>query len=1667
MRLLFPLLLLLCSTYTLAQNWQQLGYPIGQITAVNKSGNQIEYGTSNQHFFSTDNGNSWQAQLSSANLPEFSSFNNQLSSAGFQFGSLSSFLFDEVDLYYVSLNAYYRSSKLYTSSLANPGPRSINSGFVYQKSSYNIRDVKRLSPTNFVMNYRGSIDYFGTYNEVYISNDAGDSFRKMSSYRDAPERFMEALTVRGNTAILYNPEFVYYKSLPDAVELDSFPLPAVTVGKAGKWLFNDTGQEIYGIFVNRDDDIIYRFISTDEARSWQLEDSADWTLMPDRADRFMGLFGQHLFIQQFNSEQIYRVPILDFSVLPTLAAIDFSTLNPQPDLRESTMTENSDGSIALLSPLTMLKPIYVSEDEGASWQIMPRLEFSTATMHQLGNAWYTYFRGMVVRTTDGKTFTLADPDPQYFKLAYIVDNGSIFVLDGGGKTLYRSTDGINWTVLPSPPISQNQSYSVAIANGLIIASRGTEAYRSTDFGATWLPFNGTPPTNKLKYEPESGRWYHITTDNTNQRYIYNYSTDQGASWQELTLADPATWVTPFSYTYDYVVRGNAFLLRTQANIYLSENGGQQWQTLNNLPFAEGSSGLDLMGDMLRVSTLNEGLWELPFSELLGNTPSTDLELSATTSNSDPGLWQALEIDYVLKNTGNAEASDVVVQLDDLPADFVFSGGQEATTSQGSFIPYGAVIQWNVGTVRAGEEAHLTIRLFNKTMNSKIVFAQVQSAVGNEEDSTPGNGTCCTALEDDEAAVEFNGTTGTPLLEIVRVDCPAAYPGPNTPITWTVEVANNGTGTSTVQNWYLFNGAFVVGPRPTVEYGAVVVPALAPGQRTSLTFNVDPTTYFPTRGDYGQGEQDIFTGRKYLSLSMDGSTNDFPDASNLFDPYCQKFSTDLELELELISAPNSTSDPLTFRMVVTNNGPVKAYNVRTTFDQGAIPSGFSLPTINAIVSEGQAWTGNLSGGGSTPFNEYWSLPELAAGESATAEVSITPPSGLPWPSTIELRRRVSSGHNNDLSPTNNEATLQIPVGNNDEPDLQLSGLQVGATAVPQGQILDFNFDLTNIGTGDASGTFNIRSWLSTDPQLSGDDVQDGLIPTGNLEAGASVAQVIGALTVPADLPTGDYYLILVVDADQEIDESNENNNSLVSSNTISITASGSAKLELVAVGCPDNFPSPNQPLTWDFTLQNTGTLASVEQEIYLHNSIFFGPAFFNTLYGSTTIPALAPGASANLSIAVPASKYFPQPGQANRGEQFLFTGNVYLSLSADGFTQDFASSSTGFNPYCQTTSTDLEIDLELLSPANNLLPADSVTYRVTVRNNGPEKAYNAIADLSTGIQAGFVPPIRTVLSKGEQWLQTPGLGSGGGIYDYFWYLPELEIGEEATAEVTIYPYSLQPLTAPFTIINEVSSGHNTDAKASNDLAELEIGRLSGGPDLEISLEALPNAQPSQYTTFQLRLSLSNTGTSTAENVRVTLPKPDGVVYSGGNEFTTTQGTYNVYSTQEWVVGTVPAGQTAILDVNFFVLSVGPVSFFAEVSAQDGGDSDSTPGNGNGIQPTEDDEAALTINESTANRQGAGLASSARASLFEVQVVRLFPNPAVNELQLGIEAQTEFQHYRLQIYDLSGQVMISRTVHLRKGYNQLRLAIDALPAGMYSIVPETSHQHRPLYFLKARL
>ena len=125
-------------------------------------------------------------------------------------------------------------------------------------------------------------------------------------------------------------------------------------------------------------------------------------------------------------------------------------------------------------------------------------------------------------------------------------------------------------------------------------------------------------------------------------------------------------------------------------------------------------------------------------------------------------------------------------------------------------------------------------------------------------------------------------------------------------------------------------------------------------------------------------------------------------------------------------------------------------------------------------------------------------------------------------------------------------------NQNLPDLVASNLSDLPTQVDAGSQFSFSFDLNNQGTITSTDSFKIGVFLSYDDAFNAGDILVKEVSVG--EVGAGVMNNISTVVdVPSNILIGGYYLLLKVDVDDNVSESNESNNLVASPSIIKINS----------------------------------------------------------------------------------------------------------------------------------------------------------------------------------------------------------------------------------------------------------------------------------------------------------------------------------------------------------------------------------------------------------------------------------------------------------------------------------------------------------------------------------
>ena len=508
------------------------------------------------------------------------------------------------------------------------------------------------------------------------------------------------------------------------------------------------------------------------------------------------------------------------------------------------------------------------------------------------------------------------------------------------------------------------------------------------------------------------------------------------------------------------------------------------------------------------------------------------------------------------------------------------------------------------------------------------------------------------------------------------------------------------------------------------------------------------------------------------------------------------------------------------------------------------------------------------------------------------------------------------------------TTSIDFGTAD-PTYDLFGLFTEATYFPQTNSVSAAIQVKNAGLSPT--VLDIDYYLSTDNQLSSDDIFISRRTDFNLGVGcltgrsAFIDNLFSELS--PNVSSGQYFILANFDPENEIAEIDEDNNVAASFNTISIGDLGEDPTVTLS--------TPSTTVDGPFSVQVTFSESVTDfmlAEIEVANGTKSNPAQQSGSSYSFTVTPINPG---EVTIFVPANAAFDSDGNGNQASEVL---SVTFDIG--------------------TNLPDLEAAFSLITPNNpEYVEATIITEPTGNDENIPfgihfyfskdqtfsgddVQAFNFFAPVST--------PVFVVSAIPDEQSTFPGNGIG---------IP---------SNLPLDNYYIIGAVDPDNFFAE--SNENNNIFLSSQSYQLGNDEVSG-IDLELDLSS-STSTPSQWETFSITSTISNTGDTPANNIEVVLAgcndnvptslfvQSFGIVNANAN-YNASLGTYNL-ATQVWTIPTLAPGATATLEVDLFALTEDTKNIHAFVANADGVDSDSSPGNNNSCTVTEDDEATIELN-----------------------------------------------------------------------------------------------------------
>ncbi|NTW25049.1 MAG: T9SS type A sorting domain-containing protein, partial [Lentimicrobium sp.] len=230
-----------------------------------------------------------------------------------------------------------------------------------------------------------------------------------------------------------------------------------------------------------------------------------------------------------------------------------------------------------------------------------------------------------------------------------------------------------------------------------------------------------------------------------------------------------------------------------------------------------------------------------------------------------------------------------------------------------------------------------------------------------------------------------------------------------------------------------------------------------------------------------------------------------------------------------------------------------------------------------------------------------------------------------------------------------------------PDLIVQSPAASPASLIDGATTTASCTVYNQG-GAAAVASSLKYYLSTNNTYEAGDLLLATDAVSALNAAASVA-VSEIVTIPAGTAVGTYYILFVADANAQVTEGNENNNT--GNVMITVTSStGSPDLVVLTPAATPTAVTAGQTTTASCTVKNQGTFAAVASSLKYYLSTDNAYSAGDTYLATDAVAALAVNATAALSevLTIPAA---------------TATGTWYIVFLADADAQ-VAESNEGNN-----------------------------------------------------------------------------------------------------------------------------------------------------------------------------------------------------------------------------------------------------------------------------------------------------------------------------------------------------------------------------------------------------
>ncbi|WP_026729665.1 T9SS C-terminal target domain-containing protein [Flavobacterium denitrificans] len=907
--------------------------------------------------------------------------------------------------------------------------------------------------------------------------------------------------------------------------------------------------------------------------------------------------------------------------------------------------------------------------------------------------------------------------------------------------------------------------------------------------------------------------------------------------------------------------------------------------------------------------------------------SSDLSLTKTVNNPTPVIGSQVTFEIILSNNGPNDNTGIEV-TDLLPSGYTFVG---FNNSKGTYNPLTGL--WTIGNLISGNLETLEILATVNATGNYLNVAEVTAADLPDPNSTPNNGV---TTEDDYASVSTSPVPQSSDLSITKT-VNNATPLVGATVAFQIVVTNNGPNDNT----------------------GIQITDLLPSGYTFLSFTTSKGTYNPITGLWTVGNlitANSETLQVYATVNPSGDYTNIAEvtAADLLDPnstpnngvpaendYATATvtpivqSADLSLTKSVNNATPLVGAPVTFEVVITNNGPQNTTGVTVT---DLLPSGYTFSSFTVSTGTYNAttglWTiGNLPNGASETL-QITANANLTGDYLNIAEVSA---SDLPDP---------DSTPNNAVTTEDDYATATVtPIVQSADLSLTKS---VSNTTPLVGAEVTFEVVVTNNGPQNTTGvtvtdllpsgyTF-VAYRISTGTYTPA----NGLWTVGNLINGQSETMQLTAIVNA----TGNYTNIAEITASDLPDPDSTPNNAAASEDdyATATTAPNPQSADLSLTKTVNNAtPLAASTIIFEITITNNGPQNTTGVEVtdllpsgYTFSSYSTTKGSYNSTTGKWNVGSLLNGDTQVLQLSA----------IVNGTGDYQNIAEVTASALPDPNSTPGNGVATE-NDYATATITPraLSADLSITKRVNNATPliGSTVTFEIVLTNNGPQNANGVeVTDL---LPSGYTYTGFTA-TKGTY---TPLTGK--------WNIGSLLSGDAQTlqliATVNATGNYLNSVEVTASDLPDPNSTPNNGITTENDYAEVATAPHEALADLSVLKTIVGgNFSPIFGSTVTFEITATNSGPQDATGVQIRDLLPSGYEYI---VYSATKGQY-VSNSGIWNIDSIPNGTTESLLVTVRINRTGNYENTAEVYSSDQKDPDSTPNNG---IPGEDDMSTAIL------------------------------------------------------------------------------------------------------------